>query len=65
VKNSNPDNYEKNGQRVDLVYGNGFVRTPDGKLVIDPVLAYMSAIPTLAIPLQGSLVIPTRIGNGV
>jgi TonB-linked SusC/RagA family outer membrane protein len=36
VNNSNPDNYEKNGQRTDLVYGNGFVRTPDGKMVIDP-----------------------------
>ncbi len=36
VNNSNPDNYEKNGQRVDLVYGNGFVRTPDGQMVIDP-----------------------------
>jgi TonB-linked SusC/RagA family outer membrane protein len=36
VSNSNPDNYEKNGQRVDLVYGDAFVRTPAGKLVIDP-----------------------------
>ena len=36
VNNSNPDNYEKNGERIDLVYGNGFVRTPDGKMVIDP-----------------------------
>ena len=36
VSNSNPDNYEKNGKRVDLVYGNAFVRTPDGKMVIDP-----------------------------
>lgn len=36
VNNSNPDNYEKNGERVDLVYGNAFVRTPDGKMVIDP-----------------------------
>ncbi len=36
VVNSNPDNYEKNGKRVDLVYGTGFVRTPDGKMVIDP-----------------------------
>jgi TonB-linked SusC/RagA family outer membrane protein len=36
VNNSNPDNYEYNGKRVDLAYGNGFVRTPDGKLVIDP-----------------------------
>ena len=36
VNDANPDNYEKNGQRVDLVYGNAFVRTPDGKMVIDP-----------------------------
>lgn len=36
VNNSNPDNYEFNGKRVDLVYGNAFVRTPDGKMVIDP-----------------------------
>ncbi len=36
VNNSNPNNYSKNGQRVDLVYGNAFVRTPDGKMVIDP-----------------------------
>ena len=37
VNNSNPDNYEtKSGQRTDLVYGNAFVRTADGKLVIDP-----------------------------
>jgi len=36
VNNSNPDNYEYNGKRVDLVYGNAFVRTPDGKMVIDP-----------------------------
>ncbi|HXB34971.1 MAG TPA: SusC/RagA family TonB-linked outer membrane protein [Puia sp.] len=36
VNNSNPDNWEFNGRRVDLNYGDGFVRTPDGKLVIDP-----------------------------
>lgn len=36
VNNSNPNNYSKNGTRVDLVYGNAFVRTPDGKMVIDP-----------------------------
>lgn len=35
VNYSNPNNYEFNGKRIDLVYGNGFVRTPDGKLVID------------------------------
>ncbi|MBS1665593.1 MAG: SusC/RagA family TonB-linked outer membrane protein, partial [Bacteroidetes bacterium] len=33
---SHPDNYEKNGARVDLVYDNAFVRTPTGKMVIDP-----------------------------
>jgi TonB-linked SusC/RagA family outer membrane protein len=32
---SNPDNWEHNGERLDLVYGNAFVRTPDGKMVID------------------------------
>lgn len=36
VKNSNPNNYEYDGRRIDLVYGNAFVRTPDGKMVIDP-----------------------------
>jgi TonB-linked SusC/RagA family outer membrane protein len=37
VDNSNPDNYEtKSGQRTDLVYGNAFVRTAAGQLVVDP-----------------------------
>ncbi|MFC4231360.1 SusC/RagA family TonB-linked outer membrane protein [Parasediminibacterium paludis] len=36
VNNANPDSWEYNGQRIDLVYGNAFVRTPDGKMVIDP-----------------------------
>jgi TonB-linked SusC/RagA family outer membrane protein len=36
ISNANPDNYEKNGERVDLVYGDAFVRTPDNKMVIDP-----------------------------
>jgi TonB-linked SusC/RagA family outer membrane protein len=35
TKNSNPDNWEYNGQRIDLVYGDQYVRTPDGKMVID------------------------------
>lgn len=35
VTNSNPDNYSHDGTRTDLVYGNAFVRTPDGKLVLD------------------------------
>jgi TonB-linked SusC/RagA family outer membrane protein len=35
VNISNPNNYEYNGKRIDLVYGDGFLRAPDGKLVID------------------------------
>jgi hypothetical protein len=31
-----PNAWEYNGKRIDLVYGDAFVRTPDGKLVIDP-----------------------------
>lgn len=33
VKNPSPNNWIKDGDRVDLVYGNAFVRTPDGQLV--------------------------------
>jgi hypothetical protein len=36
VSDANPNNWESNGKRVDLVYDNAFVRTPDGKMVIDP-----------------------------
>jgi TonB-linked SusC/RagA family outer membrane protein len=35
VNIATPDNYEKNGQRIDLVYSDGFVRTPQGQMVID------------------------------
>ncbi len=35
VHNSNPNNYEFNGKRIDLDYGDGFIRTPDGQMVID------------------------------
>ena len=35
VSNANPNNYSYDGQRIDLVYGGGFVRTPSGNLVID------------------------------
>jgi TonB-linked SusC/RagA family outer membrane protein len=35
VDNSNPNNYVHNGTRTDLVYGDAFVRTPDGRLVHD------------------------------
>ena len=33
---ANPSPWVKNGSRVDLNYGNGYVRTPDGQLVVDP-----------------------------
>ena len=36
VNDANPDSWQHNGTRIDLVYGNAFVRTPDGKMVIDP-----------------------------
>jgi TonB-linked SusC/RagA family outer membrane protein len=36
VNDANPDSWQHNGTRYDLVYGNAFIRTPDGKLVIDP-----------------------------
>jgi TonB-linked SusC/RagA family outer membrane protein len=35
VNYANPDHWQYNGKRIDLAYGDGFVRTPDGKLVID------------------------------
>ncbi|HWK03079.1 MAG TPA: SusC/RagA family TonB-linked outer membrane protein [Puia sp.] len=42
-----PNKYEYNGQRVDLVYGNAFVRTPDGKMVIDQSSGLYSRISDL------------------
>ncbi|MDP4252355.1 MAG: SusC/RagA family TonB-linked outer membrane protein [Bacteroidota bacterium] len=47
VNNSNPDNYEFNGKRVDLVYSDAFVRTPDGKMVIDPASGLFDRISDL------------------
>ena len=47
VDDANPDNYEKNGQRIDLVYGDAFVRTPDGKMVIDQASGLYSRISDL------------------
>jgi TonB-linked SusC/RagA family outer membrane protein len=47
VNDANPDNYEKNGQRIDLVYGDAFVRTPDGKMVIDQTSGLYSRISDL------------------
>jgi TonB-linked SusC/RagA family outer membrane protein len=37
VSDANPDSWQHNGTRTDLVYGNAFVRTADNKMVIDPV----------------------------
>jgi TonB-linked SusC/RagA family outer membrane protein len=36
VNDANPDSWQHNGTRIDLVYGDAFERTPDGKFVIDP-----------------------------
>jgi TonB-linked SusC/RagA family outer membrane protein len=47
VNDANPDRYEKNGQRVDLFYSDAFVRTPDGKMVIDPVSGLYTRISDL------------------
>ena len=47
VDDANPNNYEKNGQRIDLVYGDAFVRTPDGKMVIDQSSGLYSRISDL------------------
>ena len=33
IKHPSPDAWSKDGSRVDLVYGEGFIRTPDGQLV--------------------------------
>ncbi len=33
IKHPTPDNWSKDGDRVDLYYGEGFIRTPDGQLV--------------------------------
>jgi TonB-linked SusC/RagA family outer membrane protein len=33
IKNPSPDNWVKDGDRIDLVYSSGFLRTPDGQLV--------------------------------
>jgi TonB-linked SusC/RagA family outer membrane protein len=44
---SNPDNYEKSGARIDLVYGDAFVRATDGKLVIDPASGVYTRISDL------------------
>src|SRR4030095_7905733 len=33
IKNPSPNAWSKDGSRVDLVYSEGFIRTPDGQLV--------------------------------
>ncbi len=52
VNNSNPDNDEYNGKRIDLVYGNAFVRTPDGKMVIDPSTGVYTRFSDLGVSAQ-------------
>jgi len=52
INNAVPDNWEFNGKRVDLVYGNAFVRTPDGKLVIDPGTGVYTRFSDLGSPAQ-------------
>ncbi len=47
VNIATPDNYEKNGKRIDLVYGDGFVRTPSGQMVIDATSGLYSRISDL------------------
>ncbi|HEX4849904.1 MAG TPA: SusC/RagA family TonB-linked outer membrane protein, partial [Puia sp.] len=44
---SAPDNYEHSGTRVGLVYSDAFVRTPDGKMVIDPASGLYTRISDL------------------
>lgn len=52
VDNSNPNNYVKNGTRTDLVYGNAFVRTPDGQLVHDAKSGLLLRYSDLGVPAQ-------------
>ncbi len=33
INNPSPNNVSKDGSRLDLIYGEGFIRTPDGQLV--------------------------------
>jgi hypothetical protein len=52
VNYANPDHYEYNGQRVDLIYGDGFIRTPDGNIVIDPGTGVYTRYSDLGSPAQ-------------
>jgi len=52
VNDANPDNWQHNGTRYDLVYGNAFVRTPDGKMVIDPGSGVYDRFTDLGSPAQ-------------
>ncbi|MDP4284930.1 MAG: SusC/RagA family TonB-linked outer membrane protein [Bacteroidota bacterium] len=52
VNNANPNKYEFNGKRVDLVYGNAFVRTPDGKMVIDAASGVYTRFSDLGVSAQ-------------
>jgi len=52
VSDANPDNWQHNGTRYDLVYGDAFVRTPDGKMVIDPTSGVFDRFTDLGSPAQ-------------
>jgi len=52
VDNPYPDNYSKDGSRLDLVYANAFVRTPDGQLVHDASSGLLLRYSDLGVPAQ-------------
>lgn len=52
VDNPYPDNYSKDGSRLDLVYANAFVRTPDGQLVHDANSGLLLRYSDLGVPAQ-------------
>ncbi len=52
TNDANPDNWQHNGTRYDLVYGPGFVRAPDGKMVIDASSGIYDTYSALGSPAQ-------------
>ena len=50
VNDANPDNWQHNGTRTDLVYSDAFVRTAEGKMVIDPASGLYLRISDLGSP---------------
>ena len=52
TNDANPDDWQHNGTRYDLVYGPGFVRAPDGKMVIDASSGIYDTYSALGSPAQ-------------